>query len=126
VTESLLLLRQINPAFIQNGHVMYLAFRPTKKDEKRLSVSNGSQITPQEAWKRYIEIPGCRSCGVLGVTNFECESCNLPVYEAPVEGQPDHIVIDFTFLTSRSDIDRAAKRLCQHAMDRGWLFHVDS
>ena len=92
----------------------------------RLSVSNGNRISPQEAWKRFIEIPGCRSQGVLGVTKFECESCHLSVHEAPVDGQPDHIVIDFTSLTSRSDIDRTAKRFCQYATNRGWLFYADS
>ncbi|MCL2306360.1 MAG: hypothetical protein FWC43_13530, partial [Planctomycetaceae bacterium] len=113
MTESLLLFRQVHPAFVQNGHVLYPAFRPTKKDEKRLSVSDGTKITPQAVWERFTVTLGYHSCGVLGVTKLECETCNLSVDEAPVEGQPDHMVIDFTPLSSKGDIDRAAKRLCQ-------------
>ena len=120
--EQSLLLRQINPAFVQNGFAIRLAFRPTKKDEKRLSVSDGSQITPEEAWKRYTKLLGYRSVGVLGVAVGECESCLLTVQAAPVDGQPDHMEIDFSALTTGGDVDRAAKKLCRQANARGWLY----
>ncbi|OQC41352.1 MAG: hypothetical protein BWX66_00754 [Deltaproteobacteria bacterium ADurb.Bin058] len=43
-----LLLRQIHPDFIQNQRVSSQAFRPTPKDERKLSVYDGDLITPAE------------------------------------------------------------------------------
>ena len=121
MTESSLLLRQIHPHFVQNGRVISLAFRPTPKDSKRLSVSDASKISPEDAWKRYTETFGFHSCGVLGVSVFECENVRLPVLEAPEDDQPDHMVIDFSHLESDGAIRSAAKELCHFAMIRGWL-----
>ena len=126
MNESPLLLRQINPTFIQNGHAHYIAFRPTKKDEKRLSVSDGNKISAQAAWERYTETLGYQSCGVLGVTISESETTGLPVCEAPVDGQPDHMVIDFSHLDSRGKVDHAAKALCHFATVRDWLYKKPS
>jgi len=122
MNDSPLLLRQIHPSFIQNGHAHYTAFRPTKKDHKRLSVSDGNKISAEEAWKRYTETLGYNSCGVLGVTISECESKSLSVQEDPRDDQPDHMVIDFSHFDSHGKIDKAAKALCQFASNRGWLY----
>lgn len=53
MTGDTLMLRQIHPNFIQNGRVTSQAFRPTPKDESRLSVDNGDMITPEACWKRF-------------------------------------------------------------------------
>jgi len=116
------LLRQIHPTFIQNGHAHYTAFRPTKKDNKRLSVSDGHKISAEEAWKRYTEMRGYKSSGVLGVTISECQSNHLSVREDKQDDQPDHMVIDFSQLESNGKIDKAAKALCQFALGRDWLY----
>jgi len=122
MNASPLLLRQIHPNFVQNGRVISLAFRPTPKDAKRLSVSDASKISPEDAWKRYTETFGFNSCGVLGITMIECENVHLPVLEAPEDNQPDHMVIDFSHLESEGTIRSAAKELCHFATARGWLY----
>ena len=124
MTESSLLLRQIHPTFVQNGRVISSAFRPTPKDEKRLSVSDGRRISPEGAWKRFTETLHLDSTGVLGVTFLECESISLPVCEDPKNEQPDHMVIDFTHLDTSGKIDRAAKTLCRFATERDWLYRA--
>jgi len=48
--ETTLLLRQINPAFVQLGRVTSQAFRPTPKDHDLLSAYNGDLIEPEPAW----------------------------------------------------------------------------
>ncbi|MGL4942470.1 MAG: hypothetical protein ACRC46_04680 [Thermoguttaceae bacterium] len=116
--------RQIHPVFVQNGRVLSPAFRPTKKDEGRLSVSDGSKISAEDAWKQYSLGLGYDSNGVLGVTHQECEVCKTTVQEAPLEGQPYHMEIDFNALNSSGEIDRAAKMLCRFAVNRGWMFSV--
>jgi len=122
VNDSPLLFRQIHPTFVQNGHVISPAFRPTPKDEKRLSVSDGRKISAEESWKRYTETLGFDSHGVLGVTVSECQNMSLSVLDDPQDGQLDHTVIDFSHLDSKGKIDRAAKVLCRFATKRGWLF----
>ena len=122
MSESSLLLRQIHSNFVQNGRVISVAFRPTPKDAKRLSVSDANKISPVDAWKRYTETLGFNSCGVLGVTVFECKNVHLPVLEAPEDNQPDHMVIDFSHLESEGAIRSAAKELCHFATTRGWLY----
>lgn len=63
-----LLLRQINPSFIQNGRVTSQAFRPTPKDENKLSVYDGDQITPEDSWRHFTLNPLCSSAGVMAVS----------------------------------------------------------
>jgi hypothetical protein len=48
-----LLLRQIHPSFVQQGRVTSQAFRPTPKDESKLSMYDGDQITPEASWRHY-------------------------------------------------------------------------
>jgi len=126
VSESPLLLRQIHPNFVQeDGHVMYVAFRPTSKDGKRLSVSDGSKISPEDAWKRYTTILRLASRGVLCVTLSECQSISLPVLEDALDDQPDHMLIDFSHLEGNRKIDGSAKTLRNFASNRGWLYFAN-
>jgi hypothetical protein len=126
MNEFLILLRQINPNFVQNGRVLSPAFRPTSKDACRLSVSDGSRISPQEAWVRFTKIFGYKSVGVLGVTVSECTSCRLSVAEAPVENQPEHMEINFSSMQSTGDITKASKMLCRYATERNWLYYNET
>ncbi len=53
MTEKTLLLRQIHPLFIQEGRVTSQAFRPTPKDQKKLSVYDGDLITAERSWVHF-------------------------------------------------------------------------
>ena len=114
-----LLLRQINSFWLQNGRVTSLAFRPTPKDEKLLSVYDGDLISLQNAWQHFTML-GYTSIGVMGVTVGECFLFDLPARSAP-QPFPEHAVIDYSAFGT-SMIEKKAKLLRAKAMQRNWLF----
>ena len=68
MTGTTRLLRQIHPSFVQAGFVTSQAFRPTPKDESKLSVYDGDRITPEAAYTHYTTVWELASAGVLAVT----------------------------------------------------------
>lgn len=122
MTPQTLLLRQINPSFIQAGQVTSQAFRPTPKDENLLSVYDGDKIQAQAAWQHYNAILGLASVGVMAVSNDECATENLPVIADGVPF-PEHASIDYSAF-SKSEVEKKAKVLKQRAQTRGWLFQA--
>lgn len=121
--ENTELMRQIHPIFVQNDHVSSQAFRPTPKDECKLSVDNRDQIEPKDAWHRFTSGGECQSVGVQAVTFIECEEQELPVIE---DGNPypEHCSIDFSNFGS-SQREKRAKILRDKAKQRGWLYKND-
>jgi hypothetical protein len=119
VDSETLLLRQINPGFVQLGRPTSQAFRPTPKDEYLLSVEDGSRISPRASWERFNKAPDCNSVGVMGVSFAECTEQELPVIE---DGDPfpEHCSIDFSNLT-KGLIEKKAKFLAKYAVERDWL-----
>lgn len=122
MNEQTLLLRQISPSWYQNGRVTSLAFKPTKKDGKRLSVYDGDKIDAETSWRHYTEVLKNKSLGVLGVSGDECSQLSLQFQPDP-EPFPEHAVIDFGTLTN-SQTESCAKVLTRHATARGWLFQA--
>ena len=118
---STLLLRQIHPSFVKLGRVTSQAFRPTPKDEHKLSVYDGDLITPAAAWQHY-RARNLESVGVLAVTVAECQNENLQVHSSP-ELFLEHAEIDFIGLSSNA-CERTGKKLKGAAEARGWLFQV--
>jgi hypothetical protein len=122
LNEQTLLLRQINPSWCQNGRVTSQAFKPTKKDNKRLSVYNGDLIDAAAAWRHYTTELKFQSVGALAVAGFECAGLDLRYHEDP-EPFPEHAVVDFS-PHSNSQIETKAKLLLKKALDRGWLYEA--
>lgn len=120
MNANTLLYRQVHPSWIQNGRITSQAFRPTPKDEKRLSVYDGDQITAEAAWQHYTNGLGHTSAGVLAVTVEECDNLELPVVPDPATFQ-EHTLIDFSAF-SRSQIETKAKILRANADLRGWQY----
>ncbi len=118
MTDNTLLLRQINPAFVQNGRVTSQAFRPTPKDQHKLSVYDGDLMSAEQSWKHFSG-RGLKSVGVLAVTVLECKAESLPAAPSP-EVFEGHAHIDFTGL-NESEIKGKGKRLLAVANSRGWL-----
>lgn len=118
--EGTLLLRQIHPAFVQNGRVSSQAFRPTPKDQSRLSVYNGDMIEALAAYEHYTGTLMLASNGVMGITVAECSSLDLPVAADPTPF-PEHVLVDFS-AHSHKRTERAAKALRAIAEQRGWLY----
>lgn len=123
MTSATLLLRQIHPNFVKQGRVTSQAFRPTPKDESKLSVYDGDLISPAESWEHYRK-RNLESVGVTAVTVAECDKEGLKVHSSP-EVFPEHADIDFTGLTG-GQCESKSKRLRSAAEARGWLFQADS
>jgi len=120
MNEATLLLRQIHPSFLQNDRVTSQAFRPTPKDEKKLSVYDGDLMTPGESYRHYTEELKLSSTGVMAVSVKECRVVDLEPVSNP-EPFPEHVVIDFSGLSEKS-IKTKAKLLKARDMARGWLY----
>ena len=102
MNSGTLLFRQIHPTWTQNERVTSQAFTPTPKDNSKLSVYDGDQITAEGAWKHYRQSQGLDSVGVLAVTVAECEAQNATAQPDPTPF-PEHAVIDFSALTNSQE-----------------------
>lgn len=122
MTETTLLLRQIHPSFIKLGRPTSAAFRPTPKDQHKLSVYDGDKISAVASYLHY-RGRNLASVGVLAVTVEECTAQELPVRSSPEEF-PEHAEIDFTGL-SGNQCERKGKKLRDAAENRGWLHQAD-
>ena len=122
MTPLTLLLRQIHPSFIQSDRVTSQAFRPTPKDENRLSTYDGDLITALESWRHFITSPGCRSSGVMAVSKGQIDELALETIQdgAPF---PEHVSIDFS-RHGKSEVEKKSKILARHAHLRGWLYQA--
>ena len=123
MTDDTLLLRQVNPAWIQAGRITSQVFRPTPKDLKRLSVYDGDQISAEDAWSHYVKELRLSSDGVVAVTVSECDKQDLPVTPDPAPF-PEHVVIEFDGC-SNSQIRTKAKLLTRIAETRGWQYRAE-
>jgi len=122
MTDETLLLRQINPSWVQQDHVTSQAFRPTPKDKCKLSVYDGDMITPERSWHHYTSQLGYKSVGVMAASVIECKRQELAVRPEP-ERFREHAVIDFTGIGT-NQIEKKSKRLRVAAESRGWKFRV--
>ena len=117
--EQTLLLRQIHPSWVQQGHVTSQAFKPMPKDQKKLSVYDGDLIDPHAAWLHFTQRLGFQSIGVLAVTVEECQAEGLQAASNPLKDFPEHATIGFAALPD-SRIPKVAKHLRTLAVRRGW------
>ena len=117
--DSTLVYRQIHPSFVQAGFPTSQAFRPTPKDESKLSVYDGDQITAENAFQHYINDLNLSSVGVMGLTVSECAEESLTVLPDPAPFA-EHAVIDFSGLSDK-DCRNKSKKLQSKAVHRGWL-----
>ena len=130
--EKLLLHRQIHPSFVVNNIVSNQAFlensiiistnafRPTDKDEDKLSVYNGDIFTPEESFINFTK--NYKSYGVLSLSIQEVES-ESPLFiemdNYPFEG---HCSINFSSLTTKNQKIKKASKLRDFAVKRSWTY----
>lgn len=124
MNDDTLLLRQVNPSFLQSGRVTSQVFRPTPKDENLLSVYDGDLITAERAWEHFSSSLGYSSAGVLAVSVTECTEQQLPVRPDPA-AFPEHALIDFS-RCSKNEVERKAKFLRSSAEARGWQYRAEA
>lgn len=119
MSDKTMYLRQISPSFIQAGRVTSQAFRPTPKDDNMLSVYDGDKITAEDAFNHFVNLQGCKSCGVLGT---ECKNMELLVIPDP-ETFPELCLIDFSGKSNTQRV-KISKKLQSIAGQRGWLYKI--
>jgi hypothetical protein len=125
MTGETLLLRQIHPSFIQNGFPTSQAFRPTPKDESKLSVYDGEQITAELAFLHFTLTWKLASVGVMAFSVAECSEENLPTLADPLFDCPEHALVDFSGLNDKQCYKKS-KRLQDKSRTRGWLHQASS
>lgn len=118
MTKNTLLLRQVNPSWVQAGRMTSQTFRPTPKDEGLLSVDDGEQFTAEESFNHFTKKLSLASKGVVAVTVEECEAESVLPQSDPTP-YPEHVVIDFTN-HARGACEKIAKKLTAIAQNRGW------
>jgi hypothetical protein len=123
LNSATLLHRQVNPSWVQQGRITSQVFKPTAKDDRRLSVYDGDQVTAFEAWSHYITDLSLMSVGVIAVTVAECEELDLTAESDP-EPFPAHAVIRFD-TCAPSQIEKKAKRLKSVGEVRGWMHKAE-
>jgi hypothetical protein len=123
MNDDTLLHRQVHPSWVQLGRATSQAFRPTPKDERKLSVYDGDQISAEAAWKHYTNQLAQESVGVMAVSVGECFNEQLQVVPDPTPC-PEHTLIDFSNLTE-NQIRKKSKRLQVAAQKRGWQYQVE-
>ena len=124
MNNDTVLLRQIHPSFVQQGRVTSQAFRPTPKDEHKLSMYDGDQISAELSFQDYTGRLSLASMGVLGVTVTECQELDLLVVPDP-EPFIEHVLIDYSAF-DKNVVEKKAKLLKAKAETRGWLFRDSS
>ncbi len=119
MTDATLLFRQVHPSFVQSGRVTSQAFRPTPKDQNRLSVYDGDLIESEASWLHYTNELKFASSGVMAVTVSECGIESLPAVSDPTPF-PEHAFVDFSAFPNQ--LERKSKALKVIAERRGWVF----
>ena len=116
----------MHPSWVQQDNISSQAFtttsqafKPSLKDESKLSVYNGEKLTAESSYQHFVQ-DGKKSAGVLAVTPDECTQNNLTSFEDndPFDG---HSVICFDGKT-KGETDKIAKKLKGRALTRGWLY----
>ena len=125
-----LVFRQVHPKHLAAGGPNSVAFRPTPKDEDKLSVDDARVVTAEASWSHFTKKLGFASAGTWAVSAGEiAEAGDLRLLADPVEGQDDpaknnpaHCVIDFSNVSSEGQKRRRAQALAIKASARGCQF----
>lgn len=119
-----LLLRNIHPDWVVNGKVTSQAFRPTPKDERKLSTTSSSKVSAEDSFREYTEDFELASAGVWGVSVGEAADLSIrAIYDEHSPSIPKpcltgHTSLDFAQI-SNNKAKRLGGRLRDRAEDRG-------
>lgn len=127
-----LLHRQIHPCFVVNDIVsnqafieehLFIssgAFKPTEKDEDKLSVYNGEKFSPKDSFEHYTA--NFKSYGVLSITVEEVNSISPLSSTEDNDPFDGHCYIDFTSVPSKNQKTKRAGKLRDIAVKRNWTY----
>jgi hypothetical protein len=122
--ETELLFRQVHPNWLKDGQPSSQAFKPTPKDEGKLSTARGTKTTAEDAFLHHTDKLGLQSAGTWAVTVEEIGANPVPLaaYGDPVTDpvpDPAHAFIEYP--DDRKRIETKAKILRAKAGGRGRL-----
>jgi hypothetical protein len=106
--STTLLLRQVHPNWVKDdGTVASIALWPFPKDQGLLSVDDGDGVTAAASWQRYVAQPDRLSAGVWAFTVEEAVALSLPATADPRDGNPQHVLVDFTAFAEKQQKAKA-------------------
>lgn len=121
MTSDTILLRQAHPKFMDGDIPTSQVFYPFPKDDGKLSVYDGDQITPADAHRHYTEVLKNESHSVWGVSGVEVINEGTKAVANPLKDFLSHALVDFQGMTDK-DCRKKAKKLKAHAVARGCMF----
>ncbi len=124
MNEQTMLLRQVHPQFLKDTQLTSQAFMPFPKDNGRLSVYDGDQVTAQAAYLHYASELKRESAGVWAVSGAESSGLGLAHLPDPLADFPAHAVIDFADRSEKA-CRKLAKKLRDFAVTRGCLYQPE-
>lgn len=118
-----LLFRHVHPSWVRDGIPTSQAFKPTPKDEGRLSVQRGSLTTAEAAFLKHTQGLGLQADSTWAVTVGEVldEPVPRPVFADPLlepVHDPARAFVSYEGL-ARKEIETKAKLLLAAARARG-------
>lgn len=124
--ESEVLFRQIHPSQLEaNGEPWSQCFKPSPKDEGKLSLDRSSKVKAHESFENFIA-NGFESAAVFGLTVEEFSAESIECVSDPIEktdslaANPAHAYADYQH-HSQPKQKLIAKRLKAAAVKRGCL-----
>lgn len=128
--QANLIFRQVHPNHWDGKNPNSVAFSPTPKDDKKLSVDNSELVTAERSWNHFTKNLGFQSVGTWAVNVSEIHTqADLDLQSAPIvdkddatKNNPAHCLIDFSSVTSKGQIKRRAQYLAIRASERGCQF----
>ncbi len=125
MNRETILYRIVHPAQAQGDVITSQVFRPNLTGSRLLSVYDGDQMSPENAWESFASRLSADHgrFGVIGVTVAECQTLGLRV------GRDDSLATGHAFINfvgfSPNQIRRKTRGLKEFAMARGWLIHPE-
>lgn len=126
--RSELLYRQVHPSWLKDGQPSSQAFKPTPKDDGKLSTARSALTTAEDAYLHHTGALELQSAGTWAVTvgEVEAEPVPLAAYGDPVdEPVPDPAHAYIKYPGDRKVIETKAKLLRAKAGERGRLHPND-
>jgi hypothetical protein len=116
-----LLLRQAHPKFMAGELPTSQVFMPNSEDKGKMSVYDGDQISPEDAYVHYTKVLKKQSHSIWALTKEETDRNNVPASPDPLSDFPSHAIIDFSHM-NESAWRKVAKRLKALAIARACRF----
>lgn len=114
------LYRCVRPSMIDDGCLSFRVFKSTNREPNKISVADGSRVTPENALQNYQKIHK-NADGVVCVTVRDCRNLNLLILQTPKAHASYHCDIDLNGV----DPDTASIELYYKAKNHGWVCQPD-